>query len=351
MTDDVLPRARALLALGRPRDAETLLRTHLATAPDDAPAIAELARSVLAQDRLRDALDAASEAVRLSPESADAFVVLAETYRLRGARTEALSAASSAVALAPENWVTHYVRGLARLMAPAKPRAALEDAERARELAPESSSVHVLIGMCHGARGWHSAEREAYVEALHLDPSDVMAMNNLAALELNRGRLDFAGSHLRSGLATDPSERVLRHNFDTLLLRILWRLWLALIALGFAASLVLSSEGAWWQRAALGTAGLLLAGLMLARAIRRLPRRVADIARGLWRRGAWDRRFVLVLWLVTGTAAMLVAFAPRSVALPAQYFVGYGFFLGVIAVAVEFIQRASRRVGEFLRRR
>ena len=78
---------------------------------------------------------------------------------------------------------------------------------------------YVLLGLTADKHKRRDEERAAYLKALELDPNHAAAMNNLAAMDLNRGRLGRAARQVTAALQIDPHEEVLRTNLDQIALR------------------------------------------------------------------------------------------------------------------------------------
>ena len=134
--------------------------------------------------------------------------------------------------LEPYAWSSHYILCQA-LLSGRRPRTrqAYEAAQEARDLAPWNPDTHNLVGMCAADLKRPDEAEAAYREALRLDPQHAYAMNNLAALALDRGEFGSAGAGLTAAAQTTPQEEVIRANLDLLVVK-----WSAAAALRRAGS-------------------------------------------------------------------------------------------------------------------
>jgi tetratricopeptide (TPR) repeat protein len=96
-------RAQALLALGRPAQAEAVLRQALAAEPDSARLLALLSRAFLAQKRFQDASAQAGAALASDPENFDGLSCLAGALSGMHQYEPALNAVRRAAAVEPMN--------------------------------------------------------------------------------------------------------------------------------------------------------------------------------------------------------------------------------------------------------
>ena len=313
-----LARAQALLELRRFVEAERVLRSHLASAPDDSEALTLLALALLEQDRLDDARQVAEQVVRLSPDEGPGFVLLADVRRRQGQHELAQEAASAAVRAAPEDWTARYTRAHVLLtQRDPDPAAALSDALQGVRLAPDESEAHNMLGMSYAALGRVDAATDAYQAALQLDPTNAWVLNNLAVLGLTRGRLSPAARDLRSGLAHAPEITLLQENFDVLLLRLFARGFSFVVPLAVLETVLAWTSAARSARVVACAVGFFLLAAAAVVAFRRLPRGSGPIARGLWARSPSRVRVLLVVWSIGELLTLVVGLAPIAVARPA----------------------------------
>ncbi|MGW0480414.1 tetratricopeptide repeat protein [Nonomuraea sp. NPDC003214] len=196
-------RARALLELRRPADAERELRGLLAEEPEHAVGHALLALALAEQRRPGEAVAEAHEAVRLAPDSWFPHYVAGQVHNRARQPDQAIAAGRAALALSPE-WPpiwellarAHVLKGEWPLVAGAaerglaldpesadlmsllslaqtalgQTRAATETAGRAVGLAPESATAHLVYGRAALASGDARVAADAFREVLRLDP-------------------------------------------------------------------------------------------------------------------------------------------------------------------------------------
>ncbi|WP_214318360.1 tetratricopeptide repeat protein [Nonomuraea sediminis] len=199
---DAIQRARALLEMRRPADAEREARGVLATEPHHVTGHAFLALALVEQGRAAEAITEADEAVRLapdawfphyvagqvlyrarqtdralgaleialslSPEYAPTWELLARTQLLRGEWPRVVEAAGRGLALDPEDsdLAGLLAQGLIMLRDPGS----LEAAARAVRLDPESATAHLVLGRAQLAFGDARLAADAFREVLRLDP-------------------------------------------------------------------------------------------------------------------------------------------------------------------------------------
>jgi tetratricopeptide (TPR) repeat protein len=202
-------KGEALLDLGRPVDAEPLLRSALLENPKDVEALGLLARCLLVQGRADEATEYAQEAIAATPDDPDGHYLLA----LARAGTDEYGAAERSIRAAIERaplWSPLYALYAGILLAQARPGEAAVVAERARSLDPENAGAATQ----HAAallqlRRLDEAE-EAIAEALRLDPESDVAYQVAGTVELARGGGKDAVAHWREALRLDPTDEVAR---------------------------------------------------------------------------------------------------------------------------------------------
>ncbi len=313
-----IARAETLLDLRRDAEAEQRFRDVLVRDPESVPALLGLGRALNRQDRHDEAERAVRSALALAPEHAGCHQVLVDILCDRKDGESAVAAARTSLRLAPHDFTSHYQysRALLSLRRP-RIRDAYEAALRAVDLAPHSPDAHNLVGLCLDGLGNHDAARQAFRNALAIDPLHTLAQNNLAASEMDRGRLGRAAGLLRSAVGNDPQEKRVHDNLDAVLLllgrRVLWSLLGAALVLG----VLLATEAPWWSRALSGAAYVGVVAWLLHRVRSQLPRGVGQWGRGIWRRTRWQGRYLMGLLLLLTVGVLLLAFAPYSVAVAA----------------------------------
>lgn len=209
-----LDKARTLAELGRLESARGVLAEALATEPDNADLLAELANTHLRLSDYRQALDVSTSALRHAPDDTYAWRVraLAElqlaraggnSARAREHRTAAIAAARRACELEPKYADNHRV--LAATQRDTNPKAALSSTGRALELDPDDISVHLLRGMILRENLLQPDRAEAaFRKVLELDPERVEALYHLALVEWDRRNYVVAERELRRVAQLDP---------------------------------------------------------------------------------------------------------------------------------------------------
>ena len=307
--------AETLLDLRRDAEAEQRFRDVLAGDPTSGRALLGLARALNRQDRHAEAEAAVRSALALDPEHAGAHHVLVDVLCDRNDGPGAVTAAESALRLAPHDFTSHYqhARALLSLRRP-RIRDAHDAALRAVAAAPHSPDAHNLVGLCLDALGDHERAQAAFRNALGLDPQHTLAQNNLAASEMDRGRLGRAAGLLRGAVGNDPQQKLVRDNLDTVLLllgrRVMWSLFAAAVVLG----VLLVTEAPWWSRAVAGATYVGVVAVLVRGVVRDLPRGVRRWGRGLFGRARWQGKYLLALLAVLSVAVLVMSLAPYAVA-------------------------------------
>jgi Flp pilus assembly protein TadD len=327
--------AEQLLDLRRDGEAEQRFRDVLVSDPESVPALLGLGRALNRQDRHEEAERVVRSALALAPEHSGGHQVLVDVLCDRRDGAAAVTAAQTALRLAPHDFTSHYQysRALLSLRRP-RIRDAYEAALRAVDLAPHSPDAHNLVGLCLDALGNHDAAQQAFRNALALDPLHTLAQNNLAGSEMDRGRLGRAAGMLRAAVGNDPQEKRVHDNLDTVLLllgrRVLWSLFGAALVLG----VLLGLEAPWWSRALGGAAYVGFVAWLVQRVRSQLPRGVGRWGRGIWRRTRWQGKYLIGLLTVLTVGVLLLAFAPYAVAVATGIALGGSLqVLGVVCVA------------------
>ncbi|MCK6527882.1 tetratricopeptide repeat protein [Myxococcota bacterium] len=259
MTGTLISRARALLAAGQLREAETQLVLATAIDPREVEALLLLGRIALhagdaelaatrfeealgirpldlvgllgladarrRQDRLDDAATSLEKATAAHPSSVDAVNNLANVYRAKGLLDQAANSYRRAQALSPRD--DRIMAGLAetyyysaRREDPSRPdpealQRALDQVQRALvvrdDVAYRSLRGQILLDL--------GRVREAKAELMRvvLDaPEDVAAIGNLGTVFLVEGRPDQAKGQWERVLQIDPDNAAARANLDHL---------------------------------------------------------------------------------------------------------------------------------------
>lgn len=314
-TQTTLARARALAEVGRWSDAQRMAKRLLVDTPDSVSALCLLARCELQLENPVEARRVIASALAHAPEYEWAHRLHALALSQLGRHDEAVCAATEAVRLAPQLSASHQVLGQVLVGSPTRGKEAYPVARRAIELDPHDPDGYVLLGLAADKHQRRDEESAAYRKALELDPDHAAALNNLAAMDINRGRLGRAARQVTAGLQIDPHEEVLRTNLDNLALRLLQRLLNAMLLTGFLLLLALGAESAgdipgWWPRALVGTALVSAYAVIAWLTLRHLPAGSRRYLRGLPGRMSGRARVLWIAFLVLSAAIMVAAFAP-----------------------------------------
>ena len=349
-TDVALSRAWALVQARRWTEARELVANVLATDPDSARGLRILSLCELALDRPVPARQAAVAAIAAAPADSWAHQLHASALTALGRHDEAVAAAREAVRLAPQLGLAHRALSRAMLESPHRALEAYPVAQQAVALDPEDASGFVLLGLAAEKHNRSDEERAAYRKALELDPGNAVALNNLAAMDLDGGQLGQAARGVTAALRLDPQEQTLRTNLDQLAVRLLGRLLIAMLVGEFFLlfAVVAESEGdlpAWWPRAVLGTGFLITLATIAWLTLRHLPTGSRRYLRGLPGRLSGPAKTLWIAFLVQFAAMLIAAFAPGDAAMVGATVIGLairGALIVLIFVVVRWIVQKLR---------
>jgi Flp pilus assembly protein TadD len=198
-------RGRALLDLGRGREAEEQFRTALAATPGDPDLLAQLAEALLEQDRYQEAHDVSRAAVGAAPEHVMAYSILSASLAGLDRLSDAREAVRRALALAPQIAGLH-VQEARVLLAQELPSEALESVARARALHPEDSDAAAVQAAALFEMQRFGEADAAVHEALRLDPQNVAGHRIQGLLALRRGGGAPAVQAHRTALRLSPTD-------------------------------------------------------------------------------------------------------------------------------------------------
>jgi tetratricopeptide (TPR) repeat protein len=218
-----LQRAAILLDCNRPREAAELASQEVAASPSDPEAWLMLARSYESMHDLRRALETTNRAIGLDPSDPDAHLIASRVLRSLGDSTQGIRAAHETVRLAPMSAAAHANLAIALTsrgrgqsffghFLPRHLRLAADHAAHAQALSPSSTAGHFAAGFVAAASSQPRKARHHYRRVLAMDPQHATALNNLAVLDLGRGRVAKSGSGFARALATDPTLSLARRN-------------------------------------------------------------------------------------------------------------------------------------------
>ena len=238
-------RARHLLHLGRPGEAEQALGTALVHAPEDAELLALLAHALEAQDRSQEALAAATAAITAAPEDLLARLSVVDPLLSLHQHDAAINAARWVVSLAPHAAWAHSVMARALLGDQHQILLAQQAIDHALLLDPFDADSHNLRGLILWERRWLPEAQIAFLTALELDPTHRCAQTNLAGVASDRGDSSAAGAGLRRLLAQDPAATSPRSMLGAVAAELQIRV-LAILFGGTAVAGMLWALGARW---------------------------------------------------------------------------------------------------------
>lgn len=209
--DEIVARGRALLDLGRARDAEQHFRDALSREPG-APVLHQcLARALLSQERYAEARDSARASTALDPQDPQSLYILSAAHAGLEQWDDGLSVVGQALRIAPEADVLH--RQSAALLAGRGRRAeAVAAAERARDLDPEDALNWAMAAYTYALTGRRPEARAAMDAARRLAPEhpEVHRLGATVSLLTGDGAERLAAG--RSSLAMDPTDADRRHD-------------------------------------------------------------------------------------------------------------------------------------------
>jgi len=202
--EDPVDRAEMWLQRGRFDKAEPELREALATDPDNAELLAQLARCVTETDRKEEATEIARRAVGQDPGHPYCHEILAYTLLRRGRGKEAAAAARQALRLDADDPDLWSVLGDALCI-----QRRWEDAERAARrglsLDPEHTGCLNVRAFARLQRGKREAADVDFGAALRHDPDNPATHCNIGLAALRTRDHARARTHFREALRLDPS--------------------------------------------------------------------------------------------------------------------------------------------------
>jgi tetratricopeptide (TPR) repeat protein len=208
-----LVEARALMELGRHRQAVRTLERILAESPEDSDALLELTYAYLNLGELDRALSCADRVIAVSPETGEGFRYRASILIQQGRMEEALSAAEVAVELSPEDGWNLYFLAEAQMKS-FRISEAKETARRLLALMPEWSGSHDTLGRIAIQEGRYDEAEAHCKKALEIDPESSVAMNNLGAAFLEGRKYGEAVKFFWNALKSRPESRPLKENLQ-----------------------------------------------------------------------------------------------------------------------------------------
>lgn len=177
-----LERARVLLSLGNPKEAISLLEELLGSYPGEGETWALLADAYAICSRLDDSIDAIRKALEIQPGSPEHRLALARYFRQSGQLDQALAELTALEADDPTDARIPIEIGLVH-KARRQQDKALHAFQRAATIRPEIPTSHYEAGIIlKGLKAYRQAA-ECFERVVELDPSDVDALHQLAAVQ------------------------------------------------------------------------------------------------------------------------------------------------------------------------
>ncbi|WP_406674032.1 tetratricopeptide repeat protein [Nonomuraea sp. N2-4H] len=200
---DPVERARTLLQMRRPADAERELRGLLAQEPQHISGHALLGLALIEQRKVAEAVSEAEEAVRLAPDQWFTHYAAAQVFLRARDLDRAMAAVRAALDLEPQYapaWEVlsrvHMLKGEWPLMAGA--------ARQGLSIDPEDTDLVSLLALAHANAGEAEPARAAAAHAVRLDPESPAAHFVYGRVALRLGDARQAADSFREVLRLDP---------------------------------------------------------------------------------------------------------------------------------------------------
>ena len=346
-------RAQTLNDLGRAAEALTVVSSGLAQEPQDVDLLVQGAVALVQLDRDDEAVRYCLAAAAADPDSVVVQKVLSVALRGAGDRVGAYHAAVRATQLAPHGSRAQPHPGRPLGVRPARPPQRADG--RGVRAAPRT--VEPVRPPGHGGRALPSgsppskatmreAEQHTPEQALSLRPAISVALNELARIQMARGRLVSAAGHLSTSVRAAPFETVMQRNMDLVLTGLIARFHWILFLVWFVGTQVVGAANGQpprWLLVLLGAIGAVALGWIAWQLRAQVP---ADMRLGFLR-GFARRQRLAAVWgvclLLTSLLFLAAAVSPTSLALTLFVVGGGPLFLGAVLSWVRFFRdrRAS----------
>ncbi|WP_426570704.1 tetratricopeptide repeat protein [Aquihabitans sp. McL0605] len=205
MTSSAVSRASMLVAVGRCRDAVTLLRSVGDDTANSATACSVLAQAHLGLDEPKEALEAADAALEMAPLHIDALRFRARALSQLHRHSAALESARTAVRCYPHSALALITLANCELDG-GRPLDAEATAAAAIEMQPADAGTHALAGRVALELGQLDEAAAHLHRALAIDPERADALNNLGIVELRRGEYAAAEERFLGAVRLTGSE-------------------------------------------------------------------------------------------------------------------------------------------------
>jgi tetratricopeptide (TPR) repeat protein len=200
---DAIDRARALLELRRPAEAERELRGLLAQNPEHSAGHSFLALALLEQGGTADAVTEAHEAVRLAPDHWFPHYVAGHVHYRQRRLDLAMAAVQASLALSPEYVPTWTLLSRTHMLAGRWPEMA-DAARRGLAIDPNAAEPASLLALALVALGEAAPAQAAAAQAVRLDPDSATAHLVYGRAALAFGDPREAADAFREVLRLDP---------------------------------------------------------------------------------------------------------------------------------------------------
>ncbi len=207
-----------VLTIQRNRDFGSALRLWSDTVrkrPENPRARVNLGLALMAEGRPLEAEPHLKSAVRLRPNDAIACLTYGYYLSMAGRNAESLPYLRQAVAQAPENGEAHFTFG-AILLAEGEVDSAYAQLSAAARLEPDRPATHYNLGRILEQRGDVAGAIARYREAIRLAPEYGLAHASLGLALERAGRLQEASAELRTALRWMPQRADLTERLEAI---------------------------------------------------------------------------------------------------------------------------------------
>jgi tetratricopeptide (TPR) repeat protein len=160
-----------------------------------------LARIAALQGDTQLATRQANKAIELDKNNAEAYAALGEVYEAEKRPKEALEQYQKAIDLAPEDWRWPLVLGIARF-GRGDPASAIRDLQLAIDKAPDNALAYYDLSILHSETGQMDEARKDLVNSLKYEKTS-RAYSALGSLLLVEGKYDEAAALYKQAIELD----------------------------------------------------------------------------------------------------------------------------------------------------
>ncbi|SDO93356.1 Tetratricopeptide repeat-containing protein [Nakamurella panacisegetis] len=235
-SDGVLHRAALLKDSGRSAQALALLAPHLARNPDDPIALRLAGWAHVDLNEYDAALACAVRLVTVAPDQPYAHLLMAVVQGGRKDAGASVQAIDTAIRLAPQRSEPYRIGAALDLQGHRVSPRTEHLARQAVFLAPNDAVAHRVLGSTLIELRRYDEAAAALGQAAALNPADAAVSNELARIDIAKGRSASAAAGFAAAVRADPTDRVARHNLQAAA----WNafriahlmLWLSFLVLG-----------------------------------------------------------------------------------------------------------------------